>query len=82
MVAAPQGWLTVELIERAIRSASNPRAGELAVRLAYMVAAGSGSIASSSVSVAAEVAALTRDRELAAADLRDLLRDAETAART
>ncbi len=67
----------VELIERAIRSASDPRAGELAVRLAYMVAAGSGSVASSSVSVAAEVAALVRDRELAEADLRDLLRDAE-----
>jgi len=67
----------VELIERAVRSASDPRAGELAVRLAYMIAAGSGSVASSSVSVAAEVAALVRDRELAEADLRDLLKDAE-----
>jgi len=71
------GEAHVELIERAVQSASDPRAGELAVRLAYMIAAGSGSIASSSVSVAAEVAALVRDRELARADLRDLLRDAE-----
>jgi len=71
------GVAHVELIERAIRSASDPRAGELAVRLAYMIAASSGSIASSSVSVAAEVAALVRDRELAIADVRDLLSDAE-----
>jgi len=71
------GSAHVELIERAIRSASDPRAGELAVRLSYMVAAGAGSISSSSVSVAAEVAAIVRDRELAAADLRDLLGDAE-----
>lgn len=71
------GLAHVELIERAVRSASDPRAGELAVRLAYMIAAGSGSITSSSVSVVAEVAALTRDRELAAADLRDLLSGAE-----
>jgi hypothetical protein len=71
------GAAHVELIERAIRSASDPRAGELAVRLAYMIAASSGTIASSSVSVSAEVAALVRDRELSAADLRDLLSDAE-----
>jgi len=71
------GLAHVELIERAVRSASDPRAGELAVRLAYMVAAGGGSIAPSSVSVAAEVASLVRDRELATADLRDLLIDAE-----
>jgi hypothetical protein len=73
------GLAHVELIERAVRSASDPRAGELAVRLAYMIAAGSGSIASSSVSVAVEVAALTRDRALAAADLHDLLSDAKQA---
>lgn len=71
------GLAHVELIERAIRTASDPRAGELAVRLAYMIAASSGSVASSSVSVAAEVAALVRDRALAEADLRDLLSDAE-----
>jgi len=73
------GLAHVELIGRAVRAASDPRAGELAVRLAYMIAAGRGSIASSSVSVVAEVAALTRDRELAAADLHDLLGDAKQA---
>ena len=71
------GLAHVELIERAIQSAPDPRAGELAVRLAYMIAASGGSISSSGVSVAAEVASLIRDRELAAADLRDLLGDAE-----
>ena len=71
------GLAHVELIERAVRAASDPRAGELAVRLAYMIAASSGSVASSSVSVAAEVAALVRDRALAEADLRDLLSDAK-----
>ena len=70
------GLAHLELIDRAVRTASDPRAGELAVRLAYMIAAASGSIASTSVSVVAEVAALARDRELSTADLRDLLSDA------
>ncbi len=71
------GAAHVELIVRTIRGASDPRAGELAVRLAYMIAASKGSISTSSVSVAAEVAALVRDKELSEADLRDLLSDAE-----
>jgi len=71
------GAAHVALIERAIHGASDPRAGELAIRLAYMIAAANGSISPSSVSVAAEVAALLRDKALSEADLRDLLRDAE-----
>lgn len=70
------GAAHLELIERAIRSASDPRAGELAVRLAYMIAAGQGSVATSSVAVAAQVAALVRDQVLAEGDLRALLADA------
>ena len=66
----------VQLIERAIESASDPRAGELAVRLAYMIGAAKGTIATSSVAVAAQVAALVRDRAMSEEDLRALLADA------
>jgi len=70
------GAAHLELIERAIESASDPRAGELAVRLAYMIAAARGSVGVSSVGIAAQVAALVRDRALAEDDLRSLLADA------
>ena len=69
------GLAHLQLIERAVRSTSDPRAGELAVRLAYMIAAGNGSVATSSVAIAAEVAALVRDHVLAEDDLRSLLSD-------
>ncbi|HEY5061597.1 MAG TPA: hypothetical protein VII52_08690, partial [Gemmatimonadaceae bacterium] len=64
------------LIDRAIRTAPDPRAGELAVRLAYAIAAAQGTLAASSVTAATQVAALVRDRELARADLADLLAEA------
>jgi hypothetical protein len=64
------------LIERAIESASAPRAGELAIRLSYAIASAKGSIAPSGVSAATDVAALVRDRVSSLADLRDLLSDA------
>ncbi|HEU4787517.1 MAG TPA: hypothetical protein VFS57_08920, partial [Gemmatimonadaceae bacterium] len=70
------GAAHLDLIERAIRSASDPRAGELAVRLAYMIAAGEGSVSPSSVGIATQVAALVRDRVLAEQDLSALLGDA------
>lgn len=70
------GAAHLALIEHAIRSASDPRAGELAVRLAYVIAAAKGSIATEAVEPAASIAALIRDRELAREDLRDLLADA------
>jgi len=70
------GAAHLDLIDRTIRSASDPRAGELAVRLAYLVASAKGTVAPTSVPVATRVAALLRDRELASADLRDLLTDA------
>jgi len=70
------GAAHLDLIERAIRSASDPRAGELAVRLAYLIAAGEGSVSPSSVGIATQVAALVRDRVLAEQDLSALLSDA------
>jgi hypothetical protein len=70
------GAAHLALIEQAVRSASDPRAGELAVRLAYLIASAKGTITPSSVSIATRVAALVRDRESASADLGELLADA------
>ena len=70
------GAAHVALIDRAIRAASDPRAGELAVRLAYSIAAAAGTVSPPSVGMAAQTAALTRDRELALLDVRDLIADA------
>ncbi len=67
------GSAHLALIERAIATASDPRAGELAVRLAYQISASKGTITATSASVASEVAALLRDRAVATADLADLL---------
>lgn len=73
------GAAHLALIDHTIRSASDPRAGELAVRLAYLIEAGKGTMASSSVGVATQVAALLRDRELASEDLQNVLADASQA---
>jgi hypothetical protein len=70
------GGQQLALIERAVESASDPRAGELAVRLAYMISAGKATVASPAVAVATEAAALVRDRVLAQRDLADLFADA------
>ena len=53
------------------------RAGELTVRLAYALAAGERTVGDQGDAIAAQAAALLRDRALAQADLRDLLRDAD-----
>jgi hypothetical protein len=70
------GAAHLALIERTIEDASDPRAGELAVRLAYMLSAADGSISSNAVQTATDVAALVRDRALASADVHELLSDA------
>jgi hypothetical protein len=70
------GAAHVALIERAIADASDPRAGELAVRLAYMIEASKGTIAPSTPDIANQVAALVRDRALATEDLGELLSSA------
>ena len=64
------------LIERAVEGASDPRAGELAVRLSYAIASAKGSISPAGVNAATDVAALVRDRASSLADVRDLLSDA------
>jgi hypothetical protein len=66
----------LDLIERTIANASDPRAGELAVRLAYMLAAAKGSVSPHAAQTTTDVAALIRDRVLALEDVRDLLADA------
>src|SRR5262249_30737085 len=56
------GAAHLALIDHVIRSASDPRAGELTVRLAYALAAAAGTISPANVSVAVQTAALLRDR--------------------
>jgi hypothetical protein len=68
------------LIEGEVAGAGDPRVGELAVRLAYMLAAAERSVDRSAVSIAAPVAAFVRDRREAAADARRLLRAARAEA--
>lgn len=70
------GRAHLALIEREIAATRDPRVGELAVRLAYMIAAAEGTVSPSAPSVAARVAALVRDRHLAMDDLHDVLRQA------
>jgi hypothetical protein len=70
------GAAHLALIEHAVRSASDPRAGELAVRLAYLVESAKGTLSPAAARVATQVAAQVRDEALAVADARDLLADA------
>jgi hypothetical protein len=74
---AGAGRLHLELIEGAVGEARDPRSGELAVRLAYTLAAAEGTVHTRSPLLAAQVAALVRDRQLARQDALRLLRQAE-----
>ena len=76
LVAAPDGNTQYALIERTVHDAHDPRAGELAVRLAYTLAAAEHRLRSDAPHIAAQAAALVRDRELARRDVNDLLRAA------
>lgn len=64
------------LIERAIVRARDPRAAELAVRLAYTLAAAERIVDGSAPLLAAEVGALVADRELAQREANMVLRTA------
>lgn len=64
------------LIERVVAESSDPRVGELAVRLAYAIAASERTVNHNAVSIVAPVAALVRDRKEAMADARRLVREA------
>ena len=66
-----------DLIRDAIAQSRDARAGELAVRLAYQLAAAEGTVQSSAPKATAQVAALLRDRALARNDVIELLREAE-----
>ncbi len=70
------GSAHLALVEKTVRDAHDPRAGELAVRLAYAFAAAEHRVRASAPLTAASAAALVRDRELASQDARDLLREA------
>src|SRR5690606_9000281 len=61
-----------------IGESPDPRTGELAVRLAYALASAEGSLAPGATRLAAQVAAMERDRALAAHDVRQLLGAAES----
>jgi hypothetical protein len=78
--AAGSGLIHLDLIDGAVRQSRDPRAGELAVRLAYMLAAMSGDLNRNAPEVAGRVAALIRDRELARHDATRLLRFASDSA--
>src|SRR5690606_13706840 len=71
----------LELIESAVTEARDPRAGELAVRLAYALAAAEAGAGRRGPELAAQVAALIRDREVARADAERLLREAAATGR-
>jgi hypothetical protein len=73
------GAAHLALIRHAISSAGDPRAGELAVRLAYQIESAKGSLASSTLYIAMQVAALVRDQAFAVQDVRELLSEAHTA---
>lgn len=62
----------LRLIDEAVARAEDPRAGELAVRLAYRLAVLEGTIDPVAFARAVEVAALLRDRESARRDARRL----------
>jgi hypothetical protein len=65
-----------ELIASQIESASDPRAGELGVRLAYRMARVEGVVAESGERLAVKAAAMVRDRTIAREDARRLERAA------
>lgn len=69
------------LISRAVADADDVRAGEIAVRAAYQVAAAEELVSTQAPVLAAQAAALARDRVLARRDAERLLQAADSAAR-
>jgi hypothetical protein len=70
------GAAHLALIDRVVAHASDPRVGEMTIRLSYAIAFAKGELSATSVSIAEQAAALARDRALAERDVRDLLADA------
>ncbi|MEX2179410.1 MAG: hypothetical protein WD801_11920 [Gemmatimonadaceae bacterium] len=73
--AMPGEW-HLELIERAIASASDPRAAELGVRFAYALASAERLVDAAATVLAAEAAALVADREIARREANAIIRSA------
>lgn len=69
---AATGSEHLAFIRRTVAEAADPRAGELAVRLAYDVAVAERSVREPASRIAAQVAALERDRLLASRDVDEL----------
>src|SRR5688572_23537605 len=63
----------IAVIDQAVASADDPRAGELAVREAYRLAVAAGSVGRRGPWLGTQAAALARDRELARRDVARLL---------
>jgi hypothetical protein len=74
-IPEPSAIAQFELVRQAVESTSDPRVGELAVQLGYELAAAEHTVTPELVARVARVAALLRDRQLAARDVRRL-RDA------
>jgi len=73
------GGFHLDRIAETVDEARDPRAGELAVRMAYAVAAAGGDAGRNAPALAARAAAQLRDRRLAREDARALLRAADSA---
>ncbi|MDQ3951235.1 MAG: hypothetical protein M3282_12955, partial [Gemmatimonadota bacterium] len=71
-----RGGRHLAVIEAAVTSSRDPRAGELAIRLAYELAVAERTVDRGAVAAIAPVAALVRDRQSAISDARRLLRAA------
>ncbi|MGH7443395.1 MAG: hypothetical protein ACREKM_00890 [Longimicrobiales bacterium] len=72
------GGAHLRLITDAIAESRDSRTGELAVRLAYALATAEGALAPTAPKIAAQAAAMVRDRMLAAEDARRLLRASDS----
>ena len=78
-VRAGRGRAHADLIDLEVGRASDPRIGELTLRIAYSIAAAEQSVARHGLAVGTHAAALARDRELARRDALVLIRAAEAA---
>ncbi len=74
-----RGQAHAAMIDSVIAQAADPRTGELALRLAYSIAAAEQSVSAQGAMVGTHAAALARDRELARRDAMALIRAAEAA---
>ncbi|HEX6036985.1 hypothetical protein [Longimicrobium sp.] len=79
--AAATARMHLDLVDGAVAGAPDPRDGELAVRAAYQLAAAEHLVTSQSPVLAAQAAALARDRVLARRDAERLLAAADSAGR-